>query len=201
MSRRRIITCAVASLALVATVTGCSYTPTAQDKENAQQQAASNNLVASQPVPAPPYSVMRQELGEIRLAEATGSPTTQFEFIMGMPNPIRTCSAVGMPIPANASISNPHQVVQASINGTWSNEVLDQMEPNGTYPSASTAGTYMTCVDAQGRGRPDYAEGIVHAVPGAAHWDEATHQIVATGDPSFHFSTKCVMNGNVPVCS
>jgi hypothetical protein len=120
---------------------------------------------------------------------------------MGMTNPIRVCSAVGMPIPANTSISNPHQVVQARNSSNWSNEVIDQMEPNGTYPSASTAGTYMTCVDAQGHGQPDYAEGIVHAVSGAAHWDEATHQIVVTGAPSFHFSTQCTMQGNVPVCS
>lgn len=199
--KRRMIAAVAAVAVVTLTVAGCDVAPTAQDKENAEQQAASSNLVAAQPVPNPPFSVMRQNLAEIRLAEAQGAPTTQFEFIMGMPNPVKTCSAIGMPIPANASISNPHQVVQARINGNWSNEVLDQMEPNGTYPSSSTAGTYMTCVDAQGRGRPEYAEGIVHAVPGAAHWDEATHQIMATGDPGFHFSTHCVMQGNTPVCS
>jgi len=41
MNRRRIITGSIAALLLAATVTGCSFTPTAQDKENAQQRAAS----------------------------------------------------------------------------------------------------------------------------------------------------------------
>ncbi|MGH7743383.1 MAG: hypothetical protein ACREQ5_00980 [Candidatus Dormibacteria bacterium] len=136
--KRLVVAVTAAGLAVA---TGCSFTPTAQDKENAQQQAAANDMVNSQPVPAFPYSVMRQNLAEIRGFEAQGGPTTQFEFIPNVKDPVRTCAAVGMPIPANTSLSNPHQVVQASNNGTWSNEVLDQMENRlGCTPPAPPLG-------------------------------------------------------------
>lgn len=192
---------AVAAAVLVL-ATGCSFTPTAQDKENQQQQAAANDMINAQPVPSFPFSVMRQNLSEIRTFEAQGGPTTSFEFqgTQGQP-PVRQCASVGMPIPGNTSLSNPHQVVNAQNNNTWSNEVLDQMEPTGVYPSASTQGTYVMCIRPDGSVAPSYWEGNVQTEVGAAHWDDATHQIVTTGAPGFHFSRSCTMRGNVPVCS
>lgn len=202
MTRKITLGVAAAVSVVTLTVAGCSSAPTAQDKENAEQQAASEGLVSGQPVPHPPYSLMRQNLSEIRVAEATGSvATTSFEFMQGITHPIKSCASVGLPIPANASISNPHQVVPAHTNGVWSNEVVDQMEPNGIYPSGSTSGTYVMCLQPNGKARTVYWEGTVHSETGAAHWDNTTQQIVSDGDTSYHFSTKCVLNGNVPVCN
>jgi hypothetical protein len=189
----------VGALAIVVvTVAGCQMGPTAQDKENAQQQAASNSIINAQPVPSFPYSIIHQNLGEIEKAQSVGAgQTTSFMFQQGNPNPIRTCASVGYPIPANASLSNPHQVVPGYYQG--GSEVIDQMDPNGIYQSPSTSGTYVMCLDSAGQARATYWEGNVETESGAARWDGT--QIVAMGEPSSHFSTHCVMHGNVPVCS
>lgn len=192
-------------LALILSMASACPDNSANSKEAAQQAAASQNLVDAQPVPAPPYSVMRQQLAEIRNLEAQGDvATTSFEFQNGIDHPVKQCASMGLPIPANASLSNPQQVVYPYTgNGGY---VVGQMEPNGTYPSGSTTGTYVMCIQPNGKARATYWEGDVHAESGAAHWDTNTKTIVSDGDTSYHFSTHCVMqpdgNGkNVPVCS
>lgn len=190
----------LAGLALVFSTASACPDNSANSKEASQQAAASANLVSAQPVPAPPYSVMRQQLAEIRMLEAQGNvQTTSFEFQNGIDHPIKQCASLGLPIPANASLSNPQQVVYPWQGS--SGYVVGQMEPNGTYPSGSTTGTYVMCIQPNGKARASYWEGDVHAESGAAHWDQASQMIVSDGDTSYHFSTHCVMQKNVPVCS
>lgn len=190
---------AVAAVAVATlTLAGCDMAPTAQDKENAGQQAASADIISAQPVPAFPYSIIRQNLNEIETAQATGAgQTTSFMFQQGNPTPIRTCASVGYPIPANASLSNPHQIIYRYNN--TGGQVVDQMDPNGIYQSPSTSGTYVMCLDPSGKARATYWEGFVETESGGARWDGS--QIVPVGDPSSHFSTHCVMQGNTPVCN
>jgi hypothetical protein len=198
--RRRFAIGAVAVAVTLAAATGCSFTPSAQDKENAGQQAATGDIIAAQPVPAFPYSLYRQNLMEIEKAQAIGAgQTTTFMFQQGSPAPIRQCASIGYPIPANASISNPQQVVNASNNGSWTNQVLEQMDPNGIYQSPSTSGTYVMCVGPDGQARATYWEGFVETESGGAQWNGTA--VVPIGAPSSHFSTKCTMQGNVPVCN
>jgi hypothetical protein len=173
--------------------------PNAASKEASQQQAASNDIISAQPVPAFPYSVLRQNAAEIEGAQAKGGATTSFMFQLGSPDPIRTCASTGYPVPANASLSNPTQVIYP-WNGS-SGYTVDQMDPNGVYQSPSTSGTYVMCTTPSGKSSATYWEGNVETESGAATWDRTTHQVVMQGEPSFHFSKSCVMQGNTPVCN
>lgn len=181
------IAATVACCALIA-VTTAACGMTAQDRENAQQTKASGNLIDNQPVPNIGYSQMRQNLIELETAEATGVQTTSFFFNLGIPDPIRQCPSIGVPIPNTASLSNPHQLVYSSGGG--STGVVDQMDPNGVYAPTTSTGTFVMCVDANGQAHPAYWEGTVETEFGAARWDTTIHQVEAIGPATFRFSVK-----------
>ncbi len=62
---------------------------------------------------------------------------------------------------------------------------LPQIEANGVYTADST-GTFVICVDANGKPYAVYWEGFVQTVAGPAKWD-GTH-VELIGNPSFKFS-------------
>jgi hypothetical protein len=64
---------------------------------------------------------------------------------------------------------------------------LPQVEQTGIYTGDST-GTYVVCVDAQGRAYGDYWEGFVRTVTGPAEWNSETGQVELVGPPSFDFT-------------
>jgi len=57
------------------------------------------------------------------------------------------------------------------------------MDPNGLYIGNSD-GTYVVCINPQGKAEIQYAEPNVHAVGGPARWNMTTHQIEMTGAPT-----------------
>lgn len=183
---------AVAALLAVAAVVALSACdvqsqPTGQQLENQQQAIAQQSLDEAQPLPAYPYSQIKQNMIELESAEATGIQSTTFMF--GGANaldPIQVCPSIGVPIPSTASLSNPLKTQGGYYNGS----VIAQEDPNGVYMPTAGSGTFVMCVQPDGSVKPVYAEGNVHSVFGAATWDFAHHQVVmGAGSGGAHFSS------------
>jgi len=62
---------------------------------------------------------------------------------------------------------------------------VSQIDPNGVYQGNST-GTYVICLNAQGKPYAVYWEGFVQAVTGVARWNG--HGVDLVGEPSFNFT-------------
>lgn len=168
----------VVTASLVAGCTGQSST-NGNAAESNQQQTDTATLEGKQPIPGYTYSQIRQNLIEIENAEAQGAQSTSFFFTANGTIPIFSCPSIGMPIPNTASLSNPHQIVWGQNNAGPG--VVDQMDPNGIYAPTSSDGTFVICIDNQGKGYLHYWEGPVEAVFAPAVWDEATHSIKVIG--------------------
>lgn len=181
--RRYLALAAVSTVAL--TLAACSNNDgaksTAADSRVAAQQLG--EFQKNQPVPVFNVSQLRQNLIEIETAQARTTQTAAFFFNQGVQDPVATCPSIGFPIPATYQLTNPQQ----KIGGVHGNLTLPQIEATGVY-TADTSGTYVICIDAQGRTYAQYWEGFVDTVTGPAKWNTTTHQVELTGPPSFNFS-------------
>lgn len=158
--------------------------PAAAASSEAQAQGQdSQNLINNQPVPVYKYSQARQTLINAQNIEANGENTTTF----GISNNgvlIWHCSSIGMPVPANAQLTNPEQQIQQPDGGGYNlnagDNVLPQMDPFGIYTGVTT-GTYTLCVTPQGAQYLQYWEGYTDSVSGPASW--VNGQVVLQGAP------------------
>lgn len=144
------------------------------------------NMEKTQPIPERPWSQLRQNLIELETAQTDTTQTTSFFFNQGVQSPIQSCPSIGYPIASTTELTNP---LQTATGPNHSGLAIPQIDPNGVYAGEST-GTYVICVDAQGRAYADYWEGFVQTVTGPAKWDDATKSVELIGAPSFKFSTQ-----------
>jgi len=183
---RRIL--AVGALGAILALAGCTSSPTPSQKaESEQQERISGDMINNQPLPTFPRSQLRQNLIEIQTVQATGVQSTTFFMLAGVPKPVFSCPSIGLPVPATTSLSNPWQIDRESSSYGMSNTAISQMEPTGVYIDDSM-GTYVMCIDAQGRSYPNYWEGEVHAIMAPARWNDTTGAVELIGPPSFKFS-------------
>lgn len=174
---------AVALLFAAASVAAGCGSLSGQSLETKQQAQDTKSLLLAQPVPHFNYSQLRQNLIELETAQANGVQTTSFFFNQGVRDPIGQCPSIGAPIATTTELTNPQQVV----GNTHGNTSIGQMDPTGAYTGQST-GTYVMCIDGNGKTYANYWEGFVQTVFGPATWNSATHQVQLVGAPSFHFS-------------
>lgn len=173
-------------VAAALTLTACTGAgqPSAvrQDRETAA--ANLDRLNDAQPVPEFRWSQIRQNLIEINRSQAETTQTTSFFFNLGVAHPITVCPSIGFPIPTTAQLTNPSQHIFGN-NGAAA--TIGQVEQTGIYTGDST-GTYVMCIDAQGRAYAQYWEGFVSTVAGPAEWDREAGTVRLIGPPSFEFS-------------
>lgn len=141
-----------------------------------------SNYEQSQPAPIRPWSQLRQNLIELETSQTDTTQTTTFFFNQGVQEPVQSCPSIGFPIASTSEITNPEQIV-----GSGGSNSVPQIDPNGIYAGNST-GTYVMCLDAQGKPYADYWEGFVQTVSGPATWNAADHKVELTGPSSFKFT-------------
>jgi hypothetical protein len=156
---------------------------TKADEEQAEQQL--DQFQKAQPVPSFNWSQLRQNLIELERSQANTTATTSFFFNVGVQKPVTVCPSIGFPIPATFQLTNPQQIVTPGPRERGT-ATVDQLDPTGVY-SGDTSGTYVICVDGNGRAYAQYWEGYVGVVTGPAEWDGS--QIKLTGAPSATFTT------------
>jgi len=167
-----------------AAAAGCTHSPNVQQQEQAAQQADTQSLENSQPLPHYSYSQIRQTLIDAQTMEADGTQTTSFFFNLGTPKPVFTCPSLGEPVANTDQLSNPEQVIP--VSGAWGggHDTLPQMDPNGIYTGSSSQGTYVLCVNGSGKPYLQYWEGNVMTVGAGAVWDDGKGQVVVNGAPT-----------------
>ncbi len=167
-----------------------SLTACAQDKKAAstkEQDVAKEQLegfLVNQPVPVFNWSQLRQNMIELQTAQAGTTATTSFFFNQGVAKPIMACPSIGFPIPSTAQLTSPDQAKSGNDGRAWT---LSQIEATGVYSGDST-GTYVICVDGNGKPYAMYWEGFVSTVTGPAQWKDG--QVVLTGKPTVEFTTQ-----------
>jgi hypothetical protein len=183
MKRKSIIGIIAMAVVVLAACSGQSNNRQASVRSD--QNASANALATlqnNQPVPNFNYSQLRQNVIDIQKMLAGTTPTTTFMFNMGVPDPVNSCPSIGFPIAATTELTNPLQTDKTSA-GDGGSAVIAQVDPTGVY-QGDTTGTYIVCLDANGKGFASYWEGFVYAVAGPAKWDPAAHAVVLTGAPS-----------------
>ena len=147
-----------------------------QQTEGNQQSADTQQLLLVLPLPHFDNSEIRMELIQMEAIQAFGLSSTTFFFNQGEREPIQVCSSVGLPIPADSSLSNPWQVSNGAglPNTSSENVAIGQIDPNGIYFGPTTA-TYVLCKTASGGQYMVHAEEFVHAVTAQAWWDPSMY--------------------------
>jgi hypothetical protein len=183
---KKIILAIAGAVVLALGLAACSHAsnPSGQQQENQQQQSDTNTYETNQPIPHFQYSDYRQTAISVEAIQALGEQTTSFFFNLGVRNPIFSCPSLGSPFPNTAELSNPDQVENDGYPQGGAAVTIGQMDPNGVYSPSSSSGTYVICVNARGQQYAQYWEGDVDSVSGPATWDDATGQIVVTGQPT-----------------
>lgn len=166
---RRIVS-ALALLAVVLGVYGCSNSANSNDKKTATRDL--KQFQASQPAPQFKWSQLRQTLIDVETAQAHGVQTTSFFFNLGDTTPIGSCPSIGFPIATTTQLTNPQQEQDGAS--------IAAIDPSGVYAGDST-GTYVICIAPNGSTYAYYWEGYVGAVSGPAVWDATKHEVRLTG--------------------
>lgn len=150
--------------------------PGPQAVEGQQQSNDTTQLLITLPLPHFDNSEIRMELIQMEAIQAFGLSSTSFFFNQGQREPVQVCASVGLPIPADSSLSNPWQVSNGAglPNTSSENVAIGQIDPNGIYFGATTA-TYVLCKTASGGTYMVHAEEFVHAVTAQAYWDPAMY--------------------------
>lgn len=203
MNRKTLKRLAAATLAGAALLlaAGCSNS---QNAGNADEHNTSGAIWSYYEKVQPPYvptqrSVYRDNLNFVEAAHVLGLNTTSFFWQNGRSDPYFWCPSRGGAVPNTAELTNP-QYVQPDPNASAGSVVVGNMDPDGVYPPSSSSGTYVTCIDSQGRDYLFYAEGEVSQVSAAATWDYAANHghggIIVTGAPAMPVCT--VQYVNIP---
>ena len=148
----------------------CSCAPYRENTtttETNQQDQGVSALLSNQPVPnLGGHSTVRQILIQLELAQ--NKVLNTYTYTMTIDGTIiYVCPSIGYPIPGGTQLTNPTRVSNGgSLSGTGTgNTTIGNPEPNGTYPPASSAGTYIMCVNPDGTISPEYWEPNMFSLP------------------------------------
>ena len=181
------ILAAIPVAVLIVGVAACGGHNSGNSSESKQQAQDTTNLENSQPLPAVWYSQERQNLIDIELAEINDVRTTTFVTSFG--HLIWAGPTIGFGIPDSASLSNPLAPYTGDVNTGPDRPVVGQMDPNGIYAPASSAGTWVIALTVDGTPYIDRFEDNADTVGGPAEWSAARYEagedpIVSTGSPT-----------------
>jgi len=169
---------AIALLGLVLLLAACDSSD--EEARKAEERQAGTQLETYQkvqPVPFYDFSQVRDTLIQINtlLIEGRQGFATIVNPLTG--EPIFSCPSVGFPIPADTQVTNPANVAREGA-------VVEQIEPNGTFTSKNTQGTYILCVADGGKAIPVYSEPPVIASGAPLVFDPETGRYQFAGEPS-----------------
>lgn len=157
---RKFLALALLSLAVVA----CNATTSSVANDQRATDTQLQQYQAVQPAPFFNWSQTRQVLIDIYRAQNDARQT--WAVVTSMTGvAIFACESVGYPIPADTQLTNPDQIAIYNPSGTSFSGVVGQMEPNGTYSSTATNGTYVLCIRPDGKLAPIYTESYVSLFP------------------------------------
>jgi hypothetical protein len=151
---------------LLLMVAGCS-TRTGTSKEASAVASQQKIYVDSQPIPFFDWSLERNLL--IETYKARNNAVVTYSYVRNFDGQIVfSCKSIGFPIASNTQLTSPESLQKiVDEDGMRHDLTLPQAEPNGTFSSPSTAGTYVFCLNDDGSVSPSYFEANVetHTTP------------------------------------
>lgn len=129
-------------------------------KEREDVERSQLQLVRNQPSPQFDWSLERHLLTELYKARNNAVATYSYVRNQFTGKVTSWCPSIGYPIPADTQLTNP--LKPAYPNNSQSG-IVEQNEPNGLYTSKNTRGTYVMCVNKEGKVVPRYHEADVEA--------------------------------------
>lgn len=128
-------------------------------KEEANKVAMNTDrLNTNQPAPQFDWSLERYIMGEMMKARNERVSTYSYVISSYTGQILDYCPSIGYPLAANTQMTNPEVVIDFGFGESRSGVTLPQAEQNGLYPSPSTSGTFVPCVNANGDLVPRYME-------------------------------------------
>jgi hypothetical protein len=157
----KVITLATAAF-FVLTAESCNQ-PTATEKEAAAQEKVQAEAVSQ--VGMPGIINFTEKRNYKMIYELRDKPDyATYTYLVGMHNELKLlCHSVGYGIPESSQYTNPNMVVQGYYSGN--SEVVSQADPNGLYSSPSANGTWVMCLDPNGKVVPVRSEPNVITSP------------------------------------
>lgn len=192
---------ALAAVLLAFVGVGCGKT-SADNKEAAivnEQQAWYGQY---QPVPFYSFSLTRKLLTDLYTAqnEAVGTYTyVQSEYTGKV---LWSCPSIGYPIPMGTQLTNGLKLAgyvgrhPDGESSYWSDAIIQQAEPNGTFSPATGSGTWIMCVGSTGKVWPRYEEKLVTTSP--VPLVERDGQLVEAGGAAPSFEIDPARPANIP---
>jgi hypothetical protein len=123
-----------------------------EGKDREQVEGQQTVYAVNQPIPTFKWSQDRDNLIQIYKMKNEARVTYAVARAFGTGEILWHCPSIGMPIPADTQLTNPLQRVYNH------GAVIEQAEPNGTFTSKNTDGTYVLCVLPDGTITPQYTE-------------------------------------------
>ncbi len=150
----------VAFLASADSCGGSSSNAAETNQVSSQQQMYGRN----QPVPLYQYSAERAALTQILSQRTSGTLNTWTVWFSNSGVALGMCASKGYPIPYSTELTNPLQPDRDGGFTGGAPVAVDQMDPQGTYPSQNTLATWILCIDpATGGIHAQYVEPLVIA--------------------------------------
>lgn len=148
---------AIFALGFAGDCTSNSSTVSQESSQVATQQDIYNK---NQPPHIYQYSAERAALQQILDQRVSGTLNTWTVWFSNSGAPLGMCASKGYPIPYSTEFTNPTQAV--SPGSTSGYATVDQMDPQGTYPSQNTLATWVLCIDPTNGGiHAQYVEPLV----------------------------------------
>lgn len=130
-----------------------------RDRDIVNDQQA--HYASTQPIPFFDYSMPRDVLIQIYRAIIAGNRNT-YTIVESITGETKwECPSIGYPIPADTQLTNPLKTAYHYHDSA----VIEQPEPNGLFSSKNTDGTWILCVDINGKPVPIYTEQKATAFP------------------------------------
>lgn len=181
----------LATVAIIATA--CSATTNTERDDTARVQEQQSQYAKVQPVPYFDFSMDRDTL--IQIYKAKNEARQTHSVVMSMTGSIIwDCPSIGFPIPADAQLTNPLQMIRDPwVSGS---QVVEQAEPNGLFSSKNTDATFVQCVGADGTVSPIYTEQKVTTFPFPVRIVDGA--IVRDGEATITLDIKAGTEGEAP---
>jgi hypothetical protein len=166
-------------LYVVVTADSCGNSNNQSTSSESDQVAGQQTIYnKNQPPHTYQYSAERAALIQILDQRAAGTLNTWTVWFSNSGIALGMCASKGYPIPYSTEFTNPTQAVSPGSSSGYA--TVNQMDPQGTYPSQNTLATWVLCIDpASGGVHAQYIEPMVIAYTYAV--EIRNGQVVQTG--------------------
>lgn len=147
------INIALVTIAAVTFLTACDSSPSSTTIERRKQEEMNMQAVTSVGMPAITNFAEKRMMKDI--LELRDQNVATITYVSDMNGRLhKRCNSIGYGLPYATQYTNPQRITYDSGHLI----TLPQADPNGLYSPASAEGTWVLCVNKQGKARPVYIE-------------------------------------------